>query len=429
MKLMRPLTTCMILGLLAVTACGREDRPAGPPPPDAEFLVAAGDSTFWVRTTPEGVRRRGSSMMLARIGDDFYEIYTADEDRSFYDALFVGQRVYRRDLVSGDSALVYRDTIVPTAEHHWADIHPEDTPLLPDEEASEHPIATATADVELLDVHAAYLSLEHHTDIDVGGVRHMHRTIRRVVDLRSRRDATVRDAFGDSSARAIVDRGAALFGAARDSIRDNHGPRADRARSAAMDLAFDPRSFSLGESDGAPSVTFVVPGTGEHSEGSALPLAPITVAPPRWWSSVLATLPSSRDSVEDRWAGSGYTVRARYDSTGETAALSLTDTSGNEWGLGRLPLPVRRVVWLDVPAIDSVHREALARAFDDAVLYDDDARLARRPVRPGTAAAVSFTRAPRRARVALARNTVRPAVPNGRRPSPLRAKRSRHSPT
>lgn len=427
MNQMRPLTI-LALAALAATGCREDDRPAGPPPPRAEFLVAAGDSTYWVRTTPDGIARRGSSMMLARVDGDFYEIYTADEDRSFYEALFVGQRVYRRDLVSGDSALVYRDTIVPTAERHWASIHPDEAPLQPDEDASDHPVASATADLELLDVHDAYLSLEHHTDIDVGGVRHMHRTIRRVVDLRSRRDATVRDAFGDSAGRAIVSRGAELYAAARDSIRDSRDPEADQARDAAIDLSFDPRSFSLGDIDGRPAVTFVVPGVGDHTTGTTLPLAPIPAPPPAWWASVLPTLPTSHDSVEDRWAGKGYTVHARYAASGESAALSLADARGRIWPLGRVPTPVRHVVWLDDPALDSLHRAALARAFDDAVLYDDNARLARRPGGMHGASPAMLAAA-RRHRPTGARLTAPRTLPVSRRLQRPRAIRTRHHPT
>ena len=64
-----------------VSGC-RVERPAVPAP-RAEFLVAAGDSTYWVRASAEGIRRRGSAIMLARYDGDFYEIYTTDDDRSF----------------------------------------------------------------------------------------------------------------------------------------------------------------------------------------------------------------------------------------------------------------------------------------------------------------------------------------------------------
>lgn len=414
MNPMRP-RTLAAAAVLAIAGCHDDVRPRGSAPPRAEFLVAAGDSTYWIRTTTDGIRRRGSSMMLAHFGGDFYEIYTADEDRSFYDAVFVGQRVYSRDLVSGDSTLVYRDTIVPAAERHWAAMHPDDSPLQPDEDASDHPSASATADIELLDVHDAYLSLEHHTDVDVAGLRHLHRTVRRVVDLRTRRDATVRDAFGDSAGRSIVAAGAALYAAARDSIRESREPGADEARDAAADLSFDPRSFSLGDVDGKPAVTFVVPASGDHATGTTLPLAPIPTAFPAWWSSVAPSLPSSHDSVEDRWTGKGYSVRARYDTAGESAALALADSTGHEWSLGRIPVPVRHVLWLDAPALDSLHREALARAFDDAVLYDDNARVARR-------------RDERRLTAPLVRPVSR-RLPHQRRQARPRATRTRHPTT
>ena len=374
----RPLWPVLV-ALAAASDGGERDRApvsSAPPPPRAEFLVAAGDSTVWVRATPAGIRRRGSSLLLARYGGDFYEVYTADDDHSFYDALFVGQRVYRRDLVTGDSALVYRDSIVPEAERRWARMHPDASPLLPDEDASEHPSSSATADVSLLDIHEGYLSIEHRTDVDVGGVRHLHRTVRRVIDLRGRHDATVGQLFGDGAGRRILGEARRLFAAARDSIRDARDPLAEPAQEAVGELAFDPRSFSIGDDAGAPAVSFLVPATGELATGTALPLSPITTSPPAWWSDVAATLPSARDSVADAWTGGSYMVRARYDTAGEGAALVLADTQGREWPLGRVPAPVRHVLWLDTPPLDSTRRAALERAFDDAVLYDDAARIA-----------------------------------------------------
>src|ERR687884_1426439 len=89
-------------------------------PPAAEFLVAAGDSTYWVRTDTTGVRVRGSPILLARYGGQFYEVYVTDDDRSFTDAAFVGQRIYRRDLITGDSTLVFEDSVVPRMARAYA---------------------------------------------------------------------------------------------------------------------------------------------------------------------------------------------------------------------------------------------------------------------------------------------------------------------
>ena len=48
------------------------------------------------------------------------------------------------------------------------------------------------------------------------------------------------------------------------------------------------------------------------------------------------------------------------------------------------PVPSKRIYWLDRPAVDSVARRALGRAFDESALYDDEVRAAsyRRPRPP-----------------------------------------------
>ena len=98
--------------LLLLALAGCQSRPSVPSPPRAEFLVSAGDSTYWVAAGPAGLRVRGSPILLARYGARFYEIYVADDDYSYPDALMVGERMYTRDIRSGDSTVVFADTIV-----------------------------------------------------------------------------------------------------------------------------------------------------------------------------------------------------------------------------------------------------------------------------------------------------------------------------
>src|SRR5689334_10075325 len=116
------------LALVLVAACGPRERgtsaAAGGPPPHAEFLVATQDSTFWITTKGTTVRARGVPLTLAKYDGRFSEIYLAADDRSYQDALFVGFRVYRRDLLSGDSALVFEDSIVPRIAREYAIAHP-----------------------------------------------------------------------------------------------------------------------------------------------------------------------------------------------------------------------------------------------------------------------------------------------------------------
>jgi hypothetical protein len=143
-------------------------------------------------------------------------------------------------------------------------------------------------------------------------------------------------------------------------------------------LSLDARSFSLTDLRREPAVAFVVPTVGTREADVALPLSALPAAEPSWWSDLRATLPANRDSTDERWTGKGYAVRARYAPDGETASLALGDSTGREWNVGRVQAPVHRILWLDSPPLDSIHRGALERAFDDAVLYDDAVRVASR---------------------------------------------------
>src|SRR3954468_5569471 len=90
------------LGLLILAgACTQRDGSStanAAPPPNAEFLVATQDSTFWVSTAGAKLRARGAPLTLAQFDGKFYEVFLADDDRSYRDALLVGLRLYRRDL-------------------------------------------------------------------------------------------------------------------------------------------------------------------------------------------------------------------------------------------------------------------------------------------------------------------------------------------
>src|ERR1700688_2192648 len=83
-----------------------------PPRPTAEFLVSAGDQTYWVRSDNSGLRIRSSPLILARTDGRYYEIFVGEIDRSFPRALLSGERVFRRELATGDSAVIYDDTAI-----------------------------------------------------------------------------------------------------------------------------------------------------------------------------------------------------------------------------------------------------------------------------------------------------------------------------
>ena len=147
-----------LLSLLLLSACRGAERVR---PPRAEFLVAAGDSTYWVTAGDQGVRVRGSPIQLAHYGGRFYEIYVMDDDRSYTGAEIVGQELWRRDLISGDSALVFRDTAIAGLERWYARLHPGDRRLGEDEDFDGEPRISATSQLDVV---------EHLDGTAVGGI-------------------------------------------------------------------------------------------------------------------------------------------------------------------------------------------------------------------------------------------------------------------
>ena len=371
----RPFPVVLLLFLAVALACRDDSEPL---PPAAEFLVAAGDSTVWVRAGEMGMRARGSAILLAEVDGRFHEVYVADDDRSFYHAVFIGQRVYRRDLISGDSVIIYEDSVVPDLARAYGARHPSERRLAPDEEASESPRSMATVEVEVLGLIGPYLSVAYHSDTHLEQGEEYHSTRHGVIDVRAGAPATIVQLFGVAAADTIVARGRRAFSSALDSILAAGDTRASRAAESIAGFDFDPSSWALYEQGGAPVVAFLVPGHGERADGLALPLDPIPAPVAEWWKEdVVPMLPGERSDSIDRWTRSTYSVVARYEPSGERTRIAIQDSAGNEWQASNLPVPVHRIHWLDSPPIDSVTRHGLARAFDESVFYSDDARSVR----------------------------------------------------
>lgn len=394
MRLTSPVRPVAIAALATVAvACGSRDRQqavATLPPPSAEFLVATQDSTFWVRTDPRGVRVRGAPLTLAKFDGRFYEIFLEDDDRSFEDALLVGLRLYKRDLIAGDSAVVFEDTIVPRMAREYARTHPDAHPLAPDEDGSDDPPVQAMADLEVVGVHGPYLSYEYHVDVTNRGADPWHATRRGVIDLRSGKSLRISDLV-PADAAALVASGKRELASELDSLRAAGGDPATRR--ALSDFHFDERSFVLAVPDSQPAIEFDIPQRGTDAPDDVFSLDPLHIPPPDWWPAIAADFPRVGDDL-DRWqhyGTSGYDLIARYDSTAENARLSIADRS-HEWPVRVVAAPILHVFWLDKPAVDSVQRRALLRAFDEASLYDETTRTVRDARRPS-----SGTRPARRA--------------------------------
>jgi hypothetical protein len=380
------LTVAVAAGAALGLAAGCRRPPAvADSPPAAEFLVTAGDSAFWVSTSEGRFRTRRAPLTVANVDGRFYEIYVADDDRSYFDALLIGQRIYRRDLLTGDSLQVFEDKRVNRIARAYAAAHPTERPLEPDEEGSDDPHTVATSESELLDVVGPLLSYAHHSDIDITNTEDSHIVRHGVIDLRDGTAASLEGVFGDTVARRIVAEGRASYRVVIDSVRRTNGARGRRAARAIDSFRFDSASFTIEEIDGAPMVGFFVPGMGESGGGLALPLPHVRAPKPKWWSEIASTVPRlGADSLSEIWTGPRYDVIARYDSTGDFATLVVRDSAKHEWNAARLPTPARRVYRLDTPDVDSTARRALARAFDESTLYSGAARtvLGPRHARP-----------------------------------------------
>ncbi|MDB4881544.1 MAG: hypothetical protein JWL95_310 [Gemmatimonadetes bacterium] len=368
-----------VAAFVALAAAGCRDAVPGVPvpPPPADFVLSAGDSAFWVTSGAAGLRVRGAPLELARVNGRFYEIYVADDDRSFEDAELVGQRIYRRDLITGDSLLIYEDTIVPHVARLYARLHPDDVRLDPRDEGTDDPLWRATTTIDLADLYGPFLSYTLHTDVERNDAPLWHTSRRGVLDLATGREATLTTVVGGDEA-SVARRRSEVVATTLDSVRSG-GDRIDRARTAALlhSYRLDPQSFMLTTVDGQPAVAYALSGQGAGEAGHLLALPPIPIGEPAWWRDVAVTYPiSSSDGLRDVWRNGRYDVVVRYDSTGGPAQLVLRDSTSREWMVGRIPAPARRVFWLDQPPIDTIARRALARAFDESVLYDESVRSA-----------------------------------------------------
>lgn len=367
----------LVLAVLALSAgCERAAPSPPPPPPAAEFVLSAGDSSFWVTSLAGKVRIRGAPLELAVAGGRFYELYVADDDRSYGDAVLVGQKVYRRDLVTGDSVLLFQDTVVSRLARLYGRLHPDDEPLSPSDEPSDEPLWTATSTLAIDEVAGPFVSFTLHTDVERDDAPLWHTSRRGVLDIRTGRPATLAAVTG--KAQADVERARTrVLRSTLDSVRTSRDERGERAAAMLSYYRLDPASFSVTTVDGAPAVAYALPGAGGGDAGHLLALAPIPIGEPSWWSEAAAGLPvSSADGGRDVWRHGTYEVVVRYDSLNGAGELSIRDSTSREWTLGRVPAPATRILWLDRPPLDSVSRRALDRAFDESSLYDETVRTA-----------------------------------------------------
>jgi hypothetical protein len=374
-----------VAGALAggLVACSRQtDRPDAPPA--AEFLFAAGDSTFWVRSSEEGVRVRSAPILLTQVDGRFFEVFIAEAGVDYEQAGFAAARIVARDVTMRDSVILFDDGSVMREAAAWQRRHPTEVPIDPDsEELPDDPATMVSEEIEILDVHGPWVTFNHLLDVDVADQEpHRHAGKRYVVDVRTGTRASLQALFGDAEARRLIDAGRKSFTQLIDSIRAAGDDRAQLARETLESFRFDSSSFGITDVGRAPAIAFMVPGNGIDGEALALNLPPITAAEPAWWRTVQPTLPMwTADSSQVRWPRTGYDVVARPRDEGDALALSLLPTASGEakeWPVATVPAPAYQLVPLDVPTVTPALRDALARAFDASSTMDGVAQVASR---------------------------------------------------
>ncbi|MDB4907824.1 MAG: hypothetical protein JWO05_2608 [Gemmatimonadetes bacterium] len=366
------------LALTFAAAGCRRQGDAGARPPLAQFLVTTSDSAYWVASDGSALRVRGVPMQLTRIDGHFHELYVADDDRSYADALFIGQRVYARDLHDNDSTLVFEDMVAPRAALRYGRAHPGRRPLGEDENGSDDPAVVATADITILDAHGPYVSLDYHTDTSVVKGSTWHTTRRLVVDARTGERVTLAALLGRSGAARAQREGQERFTAARDSVL---ATRDSAARDALGSDAFhfDENSFAITSIDGAPAIAFAVPGAGEGALGSAIPLEPVLVDSIPGWPAVRETLPVATDATgAARWERRSLSLVARPTADGTGSQLVLVDSARAESAVATVSGDAVHVYWLDGAATGDGTLKDLERAFEEAARYDEAVRTAMR---------------------------------------------------
>ena len=379
--------TLLALAFVSLFAACQSRTTPGRVPPSAEFLFAAGDSTYWVRSSADGMRVRSAPILLTQVDGRFYEVFIAEDGVEYDDASFATSRIFSRELTGTDSLMLFSDSTVMKEAASWKKRHPTSAPIdIDDEEAPTEPATIVHEEIEIVDVHGPWLTFRQVLDIDVdGGVLHRHVGRRAVVDVRTGQLATLTTLLGATEAARVVAAGRASFEQLTDSIRKTSDERAALGRETLDSFHFDSTSFGVTDIDRAPAIAFLVPGASSDGEALAIYLPPLAVPAPDWWSAVKSTLPEwTRDSSRVRWSRTGYEVAARPSPDGASLALILAARGtlrAREWPIATVAAPAYQLIALDAPPVTAQLRAALSHAFDASAALDGLAQRASRHFR------------------------------------------------
>ena len=362
---------------VAVWLTGCKPTPRVGARPDAEFLVVSDDSTAWVRSSADTVIVQRAPMLIATLAGRLIEIYVADDAINFSDASFVVNRVYRRDIVSGDSTLVFADSTVLRDAMTYLRTHPNAERLDDDEPAAEG-ARTFESAITPTAVVGSTIGLEVHDDHSVGELG-THDSYRATVDLLTGRRLSLADIVTPAQAAAttVTARqnliGAVVLAGRREGAV---GKAASRAIAA---LPFDSLSFTLTRSGDSLAVQFLVHDEqviDEVRDTHRYALEPVTLPPPAWWVVAQRTLPRELPDSSLRFEVGALSLDVKYDADDVAMIKARTGTAART--VTRMRGPLRRVIAIgdSLIAPSGQWRRALERAFTESGYYSEQVRAA-----------------------------------------------------
>jgi hypothetical protein len=183
--------------LLILPLCGCT-LPA-PEPPSAEFLVADGSSTYWVKSGRTGIHARVSPLILTKADGRYYEVFVGESTRSYADAVFSAEPIYRRDLVTGDSSLVWEDAKITAWEQAYLARNPTARLLAPGDDPNDDVALSATGEADILGALGPYLLYTHRSTLENATIERAD-TARGVIDLRIGKPVSLTVLVNDTAA-------------------------------------------------------------------------------------------------------------------------------------------------------------------------------------------------------------------------------------
>jgi len=140
-----------------------------------------------------------SPLILTRAGGRYYEIFVGETTRSYQDAVFSAEPIYRRDLVSGDTTVLWKDPKISDWEKVYLAKNPAAQLLDPGDDNDQDAVSlSATGESDILGVVGPYVLYTHSATIESPDTERAD-TARGVLDMRIAKPVSIASIVGDTA--------------------------------------------------------------------------------------------------------------------------------------------------------------------------------------------------------------------------------------